>query len=259
MKLQRSLTIILVLSVLMMVFSSAGAQDAQPRVWLSAATDQAAAGQSVEITVHIAGAAQVYGGSFELAYDPELLEVVLADGGEAVLPGDFFGDAPNFPLMNSAGAGSIEYALTLVQPAEPVSGDGILGTITMRALKDTAVQVTPVEVSLVSPQFVEVDGRKVAQSMNTITPEVAGLGVVTIAQNPPADAGVATASLAGAAKAPAPEAAVVTISGEPVMAERAVTDLAFILAGALFMVGMALLVISVGLYTRMRTINLAGK
>ncbi|MBC6936744.1 MAG: hypothetical protein DWB42_13015 [Chloroflexi bacterium] len=258
MKLQRVLTIILVLSVLMMAFSSAGALDAAPRVWLSAAAEQAAAGQSVVITVHIAGAAQIYGGSFELAYDPEVLEVVLAEGGEAVQPGDFFGSAPNFPLMNSAGAGVIEYAMTLVQPAEPVSGDGVLGTITLRALKDTVVQVTPVEVSLVSPQFVEVDGRKVAQSINTIVPEVAGLDTTAIAQNPPAQSGVAAVSLADTAKAPA-EAAVNVPVESAMAAARSANDLAFILAGALFMVGMALLVISVGLYTRMRSIHVAGE
>lgn len=240
------LAMIFVLSLLLA--GAASAQEAEPRLWLESSVEQAAAGQEFTVLVKVTDAQQVYGGSFRLVYDPAALEAVLVDG-RAVAPGDFFGAAPNFPLTNAAGEGLVEYALTLIQPAEPVSGEGTLGTVTFRALRDTPVMVTPVEASLVSPEFVEVDGRMVAQRMNTIAPQMSGtVQVSAVAQNAPADSGVASAVVQ-------PPAPTMLPSASPALLNNPV----LILAGVLFLAGIGLLVISVGMYTRMRSMNLMGK
>lgn len=249
-----------------------GAQESPARIWVSAPVQQAAAGEEVAINIHVSGAAGIYGSSFKLAYDPQALEVVSNENG-AVTVGSFFGDEPNFPLANTAADGVIEYAMTLVQPAEPVSGDGILGTITFRALQDTPVEVTAVEASLVAPQFTEINGRKVAQSMNTITPEITGQMNASadipemISAEPDifSDGGVSTASVA-AALAANPQATTNTVENAPPLVLQPVpyiptasTNPIIILAGLLFIVGVGLLVVSVGLYTRMRGMNLLSE
>lgn len=252
------------------------AQENTTHIWLSTSAEQATAGQEVTVTVNVSEAEAIYGSSFKLSYDPQVLEVVTVEDA-VVQSGSFFGDAPNFPLTNKAEAGTIEYAMTLIQPAEPVSGEGILGTITLRALTDTAVVITPVEASLVSPQFAEVDGRKVAQSMNTIRPELAENSVnPVVAQNPepvvqeaaPADDGIAVASVADAlaARQAAPEVGEQVTMPAPSLVLQPVPILpstsfnpALIFSAMLFLMGIGLLVISVGMYTRMRSVNLLGE
>ena len=102
-----------------------GAQDNAPLVQLNPDKTQAAAGDSVIVTVNVTGAVGVYGGSFKLSYDPQAFEVIQTDN-KAVTPGAFFASEPGFALRNAvdATAGTIEYAITLMQPAKPVDGDG---------------------------------------------------------------------------------------------------------------------------------------
>ncbi|MBZ0286087.1 MAG: cohesin domain-containing protein, partial [Anaerolineae bacterium] len=198
----------------------AGAQDStSPRSWLETSIEQATAGQEFSVTVNVGGTAQVYGGSFQLQFDPQAFEVVVTDS-KAVTPGPFFGDAPSFPLVNNAdtGKGTVDYALTLTQPAQPVSGDGVLGTITFRALKDAAVSIQLSKASLVSPEFTEVDGRLIAQKINQVEAQIEGVSVAagpveasapdttTVVEQPPAVV-IAPAVDTSAVSAPASVAA----------------------------------------------------
>jgi hypothetical protein len=127
--------LMIIASFLMINFVITDAQDIVPQVWLSPEGYQASAGEEFTITVNIGDTSGVYGGSFLFSYDPQVLEVVVTDN-HVVTPGDYFQDMPSFVLQNSVNAqeGTIEYALTLTQPAEPVSGGGVIGTITFRAL-----------------------------------------------------------------------------------------------------------------------------
>jgi len=93
-----------------------------------------------------------------------------------VTPGAFFANEPGFALRNAVDttAGTIEYAITLMQPAKPVDGDGVLGTFTLHALKDSPVAITAISASFVAPEFKEVDGHLVAQKVNQVTAQVQG-------------------------------------------------------------------------------------
>jgi hypothetical protein len=252
----------------------AGAQDTTPRIWLTSPVEQATAGQEFTVTVNVGGANQVYGGSFQLLYDTQLFEVVVTDT-KAVTPGSFFGDAPSFPLKNGADAmgGTVDYALTLTQPAQPVSGDGVLGTVTFRALKDAPVSILPAKASLVSPEFTEVDGRLIAQKINqveaqiaetvvgdTAAPVVASAPVTTAIEEQPAvvvapTADTATASVSVSASANQPVDTTVAsapVSGAPAVSERQVNSRVLIVAGLFFLAGLVLLITSVGMYSKMR-------
>lgn len=266
---KRKIITALLIALSLSLIWTAGAQENPASIWVETPVQQAAAGEEVELAIHISGAEGVYGSSFKLAYDPQALEVITSDG-SAITVGSFFGDEPNFPLVNTAADGVIEYAMTLVQPAEPVSGDGILGTIKFRALLDTPIEVTPVEASLVAPEFTEINGRMVAQSMNTIVPEIAGQTSAPAAEPEMMSeepevvmdgSGVSTASVAdalAASSAPEPELPLLELQPVPVIGITS-TNPAVILAGVLFMIGIGLLVVSVGLYTRMRGMNLLSE
>src|SRR5690349_1813384 len=130
MKYTRKLSYVIVFVLLFAVgLFTVGAQDNAPQVQLNPDKAQAAAGDTVTVTVNVTGAVGVYGGSFKLSYDPQAFEVVQTDN-KPVTPGAFFANEPGFALRNAVDttAGTIEYAITLMQPAKPVDGGGVLAT-----------------------------------------------------------------------------------------------------------------------------------
>jgi Cohesin domain len=229
------------------------------------AAEQATAGQTVTVDVNISGATGIYGGSFKLTYDPQFFEIVQTDN-KPVTPGAFFADEPGFALRNvvDPAAGTVEYALTLMQPAKPVSGDGILGTITLRALQDAPVVVNAVAASLVAPEFAEVDGHMVAQKVNQVTVQIEGQAA------PATTTDSASASVSAASVAPTSAAAPAQMFTNPqlsasvsvqanaapsVIPQETVqrTDsIVSTLAVAFLALGVILLTLSVGMYSRMR-------
>lgn len=237
-----------------------GAQEAVSRVWPTSDASSVSSGQEFSVMIHVSEAEQIYGSSFKLEYDPAAFEVVQVNG-KAVMPGTFFEGQPGFELKNTAQGGVVEYALTLMQPAQPVSGAGVIGTITFRALQDGPVAMAVSEASLVSPEFSEVDGRLVAQRITQVAAEVDNSQMAPLSR--PAQAAVASVSVsASAASAPASVASV--SQGNPAAmfsssgAEKPAASflnndtMPMIAAGVFFALGLILLTVSVGIYARMR-------
>lgn len=184
MKLRSYFAVILML----LVSSSVGlvlvqAQALSPLVWLASDAEQVTVGQEIVVTVHVDDAVGVYGGSFKLKFDPLAFEVV-PQAEKVVTPGSFFADQPGFTLKNSVDAqtGVIEYALTLTQPAEPITGSGEVGVVHLRALLAGPVDIQPEEARLLAPQFSEVNGRRIAREINEIETRVQGVGAAADAQ-----------------------------------------------------------------------------
>ncbi|MBA3869987.1 MAG: hypothetical protein H0X30_12640 [Anaerolineae bacterium] len=281
MKYTRKLSYMIVFVLLFAVgLFTVGAQDNAPQVQLNPDKTQAAAGDSVIVTVNVTGAVGVYGGSFKLSYDPQAFEVVQTDN-KPVTPGAFLANEPGFALRNAvdATAGTIEYAITLMQPAKPVDGDGILGTFTLHALKDSPVAITAMSASFVVPEFKEIDGHLVAQKVNQVTAQVQGSAAAPSQPVAPAPAVVNTVPVV----APTVEVANVAAPVQPVLLDNAAvtmfsnpqlnavtgsdaanagvmststvnrTDNAVSIAAIAFLVvGVVLLTLSVGMYSRMR-------
>lgn len=249
--------------------SAVSAQDNldAPTLSITADAEQAAAGQTVNLTINVSGAMNVYGTSFKIAYDPSALEVVATDG-KAVRPGAFFANEPGFALRNIADAsqGVIEYALTLMQPAKPVTGDGVLGTVTLRALKDTPVTISVTQASFVSPEFTEVGGQLVAQKVNQIAAQIETSPVTVASASASASAGQVSSPVnatdpnqAAMFNNPALKAPAQMDHGQEAATAAdttfALRDDGVMMASAIvfFFVGIVLLTVSVGMYSRMRT------
>ncbi len=217
--------------------------------------EQVQTGDTFTITIQVRDVSRVYGGIVELAYDPQALEVVQTDN-QAVVPGDFFANQPGFPVRNSVDpvAGSIEYALTLRQPAEPVSGSGSLGTVQFHALRDGEAAITISEASLLSPRFEEVNGRTIARAVDEVPVEVQGLtlnvggtGTAMIVQQSPQSL---AAESQPAPSILAPQTVPATV---PAMIRPAAALSPVVIAGiAFFMIGLLLFTFSVGTYVRLR-------
>jgi hypothetical protein len=96
------------------------------------------AGQG-SVDIRLDEVADLYGLELHLQFDPSILEVVDADvnlAGLQIGAGELLGDG--FVAVNQADniTGEIDFAVTLLNPAEPRSEGGVIGTITFRALKD---------------------------------------------------------------------------------------------------------------------------
>lgn len=243
----RLVAVIVVLFAFTTVSVLAQADPSAPRVWLSSEVQTVTAGQQFAVNVNVSEAVGVYGGSFKLKYDPQALEAVLTDDGLAVTSGTFFGTQPSFTLTNRAAEGVAEYALTLTQPAEPVSGEGVLGVLTFRALQDSTVNLTLEEARLLSPEFSETDGHKVARKINEVQTQVEGLTVTVSGGSAPAVQPVVTV-----APQLQPTSAPVILSRPAPIRRPLNVNTVLIIGGGLFIVGLALFAASLGTYVKMR-------
>lgn len=115
---------------------AAGAQDQAAVVRSDPALLEIGGGQTVTLNVVLAGAQEVYGIDVRATFDPQLVEVVDADPARAGVqfsPGTF--PQPDFLVRNEADnqAGALHYAITQVNPTEPVNGAGVVFSVQLRA------------------------------------------------------------------------------------------------------------------------------
>lgn len=114
--------------------------------------------------------ADLYGAEVKLKYDPGTLAIQDADpdrDGLQIAEGDFLSAAQGFVVANQVDerAGTITYALTLLNPAPPVNGTGPIATITFERLQD-------------SPSMIEIEKAKlVASTLQSIPNQTASLEI----------------------------------------------------------------------------------
>ncbi|GAB4406388.1 MAG: hypothetical protein Kow00123_18960 [Anaerolineales bacterium] len=97
------------------------------RVVLSPASALVGEGQTAAVEVRVENVQALYGLDIRISFDPAVVEVVDADATQAgvqVRPGDLL--SVDFMIRNTAdnAQGTIWYALTQLNPSEPVSGSG---------------------------------------------------------------------------------------------------------------------------------------
>jgi hypothetical protein len=92
-------------------------------------------GQVETVSIVVENIEELYGGEVHLQFDPDVVEVVDADEGKAgvqITPGDF--PKAEFVAVNKADntAGTIDYALTQLNPTPPANGSGVFLSIQFR-------------------------------------------------------------------------------------------------------------------------------
>ena len=110
----------------------------QARVTVVHPTGSFEVGENVSIAVVVSDAMDVFGIEIHASFDPSILQVRDADEttqGIQVMPGDFLSIGDGFLVANRVDndTGEIVFALTLLAPAEPVSGSGELMVLEFNA------------------------------------------------------------------------------------------------------------------------------
>ena len=123
---KKSVALVALLAVLWLALPAAAAA---PTVVLGSAVLEVAAGQTEPLSVTVTDVQDLYGLEIHLRFDPAVVQVADADPGRdgiQVAAGDFL--SADFVAQNQANnqAGSIDYAVTQVNPNEPRSGSGTL-------------------------------------------------------------------------------------------------------------------------------------
>ncbi len=181
MKFQIKMTFSLLLTLTLLALSATAQAAGQAQLRLSLENAPSATAQEVTVTVLVENAPQIYGADVRLLFDPNVLEVVDADDSQAGVqlePGDFINFDQAFILQHQVDnqAGSIDYALALLNPAPPVQGDGLLARVTFRVKVDgqTAIHLE--------------SGQLGTQTGETITPQLENgeisLAVIAGSQSP---------------------------------------------------------------------------
>jgi hypothetical protein len=130
-------------------------------LWLDPASSEISIGTSELVDLRLDNITNVYGAEVSLSYDPSFLEVV----GGAVTPGTC--PAPDFVVTNTAGGGSVDYAVTQLNPTPPCNG-GVVATVEFQCLPTTPAD-TLINVTIASSLISDPDGTPISHDVQDAT------------------------------------------------------------------------------------------
>lgn len=158
-KARRILSVVMAVTILMgmgvpFVSHSIARADGASVVLVPSSTSVAVGG-TVTLDVNIQGVSNLYGAEVRLSFDATRLQVQDAlpfQTGIQITPGTFPNPADGFVAVNSVdnAAGTIIYAITLLAPAQPVSGNGTLARIVFQGVNAGSANVVFTSVSLLN-------------------------------------------------------------------------------------------------------------
>ena len=124
-----------------MVLDDATVEVCGPIVFVSPPWQQVESGNTVNADLRIENVESLYGADVYLRFDPTRLEVQDTDPispGVQIQPGSFLDAGQERVILNSADnlSGEIRYVASLQGPAPPVSGSGILASITFKGIAE---------------------------------------------------------------------------------------------------------------------------
>jgi hypothetical protein len=139
--LAKALAIVMILAVLA---TGASAQTGSRPAFVSVDGLTVTVGQEFTVPVRITGVRDLYGYDVRLPHDTAMLQGVRVDHGNFLNP-PWFVVRNGFWTWNGAGCNGYcaWYALTSLNPALPVSGNGTLVYVTYRALQPGATTLQP--------------------------------------------------------------------------------------------------------------------
>lgn len=138
------------------------------------------AGDEGSVSIIADDVQNMYGVEFHLQFDPNVVEVVDADGskpGVQIKPDVWLKNS--FVAVNKVdnGAGKIDYAVTLLNPAPAVSGSGTIATITFKA-KNNGVSPLKIQKAILASR----EGKEIKSAVQD-----GAIGVSPVGVAPPAD------------------------------------------------------------------------
>jgi hypothetical protein len=170
------------------------------------------------------GAEDLYGAQFQLTFDLDVLQVV---DGDAILEGvqvavgpllssDLVETAgPDFVVaQNSAGQGTVAFAIVQLSPAQPADQGGVLASVTFQALAVGRSGLDLVDVVLSDRAGQEIPSNPLGGEISVLSPQTPDPTVTAEAARAPTD--TPPAPTLAATTAPSPTAVpAVTVATEP--------------------------------------------
>ncbi len=98
-------------------------------------------GQVYEVQLVVENVADLWVTSVEITYDPTLLYIIGTCSGSPVQPGPLLSDRQTLVPRNRAQEGVMSYTVSLLAPAEPVSGTGVLAAFRIVPLAPGSAQL----------------------------------------------------------------------------------------------------------------------
>lgn len=146
--------ILCTLVILTLVGARVPAQEIPAILSLETDTTTLQTGQEYEITIRLENVTDLWLVTMEIAYDPTLVYVIGTRAGSPVVPGDFFPRASTLVFQNNVRRDIINYTISLLAPAEPLDGSGILGTfrIYLLAPGETSILFRQASVTAQGPE-----------------------------------------------------------------------------------------------------------
>jgi len=166
-----------------------------------------AAGEIITVSIVVVRAQDLYGIDVRARFDPSVVEVVDADSslaGIQLASGVFL--TPDFVVRNAADNtnGTIQYAITQINPSEPASGDGVIVTVALRGLVAGRQSAFTIESILLANR----DG--------TPLPATATNGVITVVGSNGQTPATTMTTVLTATRTRTPTLATATVSATPI-------------------------------------------
>lgn len=118
-------------------------------------------GQYYPLTIYLQDVSEVWQINAEIEYDPTLVYVVGTVAGSPMTPGDFFTGEPAIIIRNGIKAGQLTFTHSLVSPANPKSGSGVVATFQIYPLSAGTTQIRFTAADLTKVNFIQnTDGKR---------------------------------------------------------------------------------------------------
>jgi len=147
------------------------------QVYILPPSEAPATGQPVTVDVIAEGVSNLYGAEIHLRFDPTVVRLEDADpqlDGVQLTPGSLLAPNQGFVVANASDntAGTAVFAITLVNPAPPVEGGGVVARLTFVALQPGMLRIELENVKLVTRDLQTLD-----VSLSGLEVQVGGEGV----------------------------------------------------------------------------------
>ncbi len=173
--------------LLLIVLSSTLLAQDETRLRLDLAETALATGQTYSVTISVENVSELWLVSLTLQYDPNQLYIIGTESGTPVEPGELLTNQESIVLSNQIDGNTLHYLQSLVNPAEPVDGSGVLGTFEIVPLQAGETQLFFQQAQFAKANFVEQDGQRIAEGGEAIpfTPILVNLTLQGDPASPP--------------------------------------------------------------------------
>lgn len=142
-----------VLCVIFFAASTTFGQEQTPILSLQLPTTALETGQPYTVTIRLENVPEVWVVNLQMTYDPALIYVMGTKAGSPVQQGDLFTAESSIVARNFVQGSELIYTLSMLAPADPASGSGVVGTFQIVPLAAGTTQLRFTQAELTTLTF----------------------------------------------------------------------------------------------------------